>query len=80
MKCNRVLQRGPQPGTVHTACPNEAEDEVLVIYNQIPYIVPMCTFHEREFRNTAAAKRAARNLANKKAAQRHQPRPNRARG
>jgi len=73
MKCQRVTERDEE-GLVHTACPTEAEDEVLVVNNNLPYIIPMCTFHKAEFHQKFAEARNRRKARNDAAARSHQAR------
>ena len=75
LACNKVVEREAETGAAKT-CPNEAVDEVLVTYNQLPYAVPMCWDHRQEFRGQAAAARARRNQANAAAKERAEARAN----
>ena len=65
MKCMKVIERDPV-GQVHKGCPNDAEEEVLMQVNNLPYLLELCLFHVAEFDREAAAARARRNEANKK--------------
>ena len=71
--CHKVIERDTE-GLVHTACPDDAADEVLIQVNGLPYIVPMCRPHQQEFHRQAAAARTKRNHANQEAKRRAEER------
>jgi hypothetical protein len=63
-----------QRGEINVGCPNDAEDEVTVAVNNVPYIIPMCGFHAAEHARKAAEARNRRNARNREVAQAHMAR------
>ena len=72
MKCMRVTDRSEVRGEPHTACPNDAIDEILVQINNQPYLMELCDFHIAEFDRAAADARQRRKAQNEKARMRRE--------